>query len=173
VYREGRPLRRRGELEQFIDRPLVEGVDAVLAGQHLPPLVDQDVRPKPEAPAGGTGRHPGRRSRARGTRQHRPSTGANARGSSTARGEASTPNFLQLLIRVRHHIERQITSVGPQFVRRGVKQHHLVNGGRRDLAVPGNHRLQMHTADWAAREAPELQGSTGRDREPRRHRPRW
>jgi hypothetical protein len=132
-------------------------VDAVPAGQHLPALVDQDVRRKPEAPAGGTGRHPGRRSRARGTRQHRPSTGANARGSSTARGEASTPNFLQLLIRVRHHIERQITSVGPQFVRRGVKQHHLVNGGRRDLAVPGNHRLQMHTADWAAREAPELQ----------------
>ena len=80
MYREGHPLRRRGEPEQFIDRPLVEGVDAVPAGQHLPALVDQDVRRKPEAPAGGTGRHPGRRSRARGTRQHRPSTGANARG---------------------------------------------------------------------------------------------
>src|SRR5271166_53542 len=32
-----------------------------------------------------------------------------------------------------------------------------MNTGRRDFAVPGGHRLQMHTADRAAREAPELQ----------------
>ncbi|SKU89234.1 Uncharacterised protein [Mycobacteroides abscessus subsp. abscessus] len=68
-----------------------------------------------------------------------------------------TELVVEQLGRIADDRERQLDPVAAQFVIAGVEHHHLTDAGRGDLVVTPRHRLKVHVADRAAREATQLQ----------------
>src|SRR5947209_3774948 len=86
----------------------------------------------------------------------RPTTD-HRRACRTCRRRLNPELRVEPLPRVADHRERQIDDMTAQLLVGGVEHHDLTDAGRLDLVVPPHHRLQMHVADWAPSEPPELQ----------------
>ena len=123
------------EGEQFVDRPLVVGMLAVLGRDHRSLAVDQKVRGKAEAAVLLFHRRsavPAESDECRATDNRAPRSGVQQ----CAGTRFDTEFAVEALGRIRDRRKRQVSGVLAQFIGRRMKEDNFTDAGCADLVVP-------------------------------------